>query len=285
MIDSENKKIEALQGILLGFLSGNVSNLKNLVKNNCGQFFWTLLFKYEVLRKRRIDCGERDMASVEERQKYLLLQISSDLQKTEIHIDYANACLIAQYLLSKRHFDLFGEYLRKLVEVMREPCIKVRSQAMKSLTMIAEVDASILEQTNVQEKVKQAFLMQPICVRQITVNLIGKCVLKKASLIHLYYDLLLTEICDTGVSVRKRVIQIMRDICIGYPNFGKIPEMCMQLIKRANEDESVRKLIADAFVQLWFTPCADNDKVRGFGLIFHGRCKTSKFCRRPLAEK
>ena len=45
---------------------------------------------------------------------------------------------------------------------------------------------------------------------------------------------------DTGISVRKRVIKIFRDICIEQPDFPKIPEMCVKMIRRVNDEEGIR---------------------------------------------
>jgi len=45
---------------------------------------------------------------------------------------------------------------------------------------------------------------------------------------------------DTGVSVRKRVVKIFRDICMSQPDFEKIPEMCIKMIARIDDEESVR---------------------------------------------
>lgn len=42
---------------------------------------------------------------------------------------------------------------------------------------------------------------------------------------------------DTGVSVRKRVIKILKDICIEYPEFPKIPEICVKMIRRVNDED------------------------------------------------
>jgi hypothetical protein len=42
---------------------------------------------------------------------------------------------------------------------------------------------------------------------------------------------------DTGVSVRKRVIKILKDICIECPEFPKIPEICIKMIRRVNDEE------------------------------------------------
>lgn len=286
MINSENDTIEVLQGILLGYLSGNGSNFNNLVQNNCRHFFWAQMFANEVLRKRRIDCSGKEMISLGGRQNKLLLQKSSKSDANEIPIDYADAFLIAQYLIGKRRFEqIYEEYLEITAHMLREPRIDFKMQAMKSLMMIAEVDASILKQSNMQENVKQAILDQAISVRQKTVEVIGICVLNRPRLIDHYYDFLLMGLRDNGVSVRKRCIQIMRDICIGLPNLGKRPEMCIEMMKRANEDDSVRELIVDAFMQMWFTPCADNDKVSRFSSTFHIWCRILNFRRRLLAVK
>jgi len=42
------------------------------------------------------------------------------------------------------------------------------------------------------------------------------------------------------VSVRKRVIKIFRDICTSQPDFEKIPEMCIKMIARIGDEESIR---------------------------------------------
>ena len=52
---------------------------------------------------------------------------------------------------------------------------------------------------------------------------------------------------DTGVSVRKRVIKIMKDICVECPDFPKIPEICVKMIRRVNDEEGIRKLVMEVF--------------------------------------
>ncbi|KAF0287117.1 Nipped-B-like protein [Amphibalanus amphitrite] len=59
---------------------------------------------------------------------------------------------------------------------------------------------------------------------------------------------------DTGVSVRKRVIKIMKDICVECPDFPKIPEICVKMIRRVNDEEGIRKLVMEVFQLMWFTP-------------------------------
>ena len=45
---------------------------------------------------------------------------------------------------------------------------------------------------------------------------------------------------DSGVSVRKRVIKVMRDICVQQPTFSKIPQMCALMIKRVSDEEGIK---------------------------------------------
>jgi len=54
--------------------------------------------------------------------------------------------------------------------------------------------------------------------------------------------------------VRKRVIKILRDICVECPSFPKIPEICVKMIRRVNDEDGIRKLVMEVFQNMWFTP-------------------------------
>ena len=40
--------------------------------------------------------------------------------------------------------------------------------------------------------------------------------------------------------MRKRVIKILRDICIEQPEYPKIPEICLKIIRRINDEEGIK---------------------------------------------
>jgi len=65
---------------------------------------------------------------------------------------------------------------------------------------------------------------------------------------------------DTGVSVRKRVIKILKDICLGFPQYDKIPEICVKMIRRINDEEGIRKLVMEVFQNMWFIPIRDKKR-------------------------
>ncbi|XP_030245911.1 nipped-B protein isoform X2 [Drosophila navojoa] len=204
---------------------------------------------------------------LEERKRYLISKIKpypvgeQSHQHIKTYIDYNNAQLIAQYLATKRPFSQsFDGCLKKIILVVNEPSIAVRTRAMKCLANIVEVDPLVLKRKDMQMGVNQKFLDTAISVREAAVDLVGKFVLSNQELIDQYYDMLSTRILDTGVSVRKRVIKILRDICIEYPDFEKIPEICVKMIRRVNDEEGIQKLVTEVFMKMWFTPCAKSDK-------------------------
>ncbi|XP_043661492.1 nipped-B protein isoform X2 [Drosophila teissieri] len=189
-------------------------------------------------------------------------QNHSSNQHIKTYIDYNNAQLIAQYLATKRPFSQsFDGCLKKIILVVNEPSIAVRTRAMKCLANIVEVDPLVLKRKDMQMGVNQKFLDTAISVREAAVDLVGKFVLSNQDLIDQYYDMLSTRILDTGVSVRKRVIKILRDICLEYPDFAKIPEICVKMIRRVHDEEGIQKLVTEVFMKMWFTPCIKNDKI------------------------
>ncbi|XP_058453051.1 nipped-B protein [Malaya genurostris] len=187
--------------------------------------------------------------------------LNATVSEIKTYIDYNNANLIAQYLASKRSFSQsFDKYLQKIILVVREPVVAIRTRAMKCLGNIVEVDQMVLARKDMQMGVHQKLLDTAISVREAAVDLVGKYILSDPDLIDQYYEMISQRILDTGVSVRKRVIKILRDICIEYPEQDKIPDICVKMIRRVNDEEGIQKLVMDVFMTMWFTPCNPSDK-------------------------
>lgn len=141
-----------------------------------------------------------------------------------------------------------------------ETSVGIRTKAMKCLTMIVEADPGVLALKEMQMGVFHSFLDHSTSVREAAVDLVGKFVLNQPSLIDNYYEMLSNRLLDTGVSVRKRVIKILKDICIEYPEYSKIPEICVKMIRRVNDEEGIRKLVMEVFQNMWFTPVKESSR-------------------------
>ncbi|XP_063996728.1 nipped-B-like protein isoform X4 [Pogoniulus pusillus] len=176
-------------------------------------------------------------------------------------VDYEDACLIVRYLASMRPFaQSFDIYLTQILRVLGENAIAVRTKAMKCLSEVVAVDPSILARLDMQRGVHGRLMDNSTSVREAAVELLGRFVLCRPQLAEQYYDMLIERILDTGISVRKRVIKILRDICIEQPTFPKITEMCVKMIRRVNDEEGIKKLVNETFQKLWFTPTPHHDK-------------------------
>ncbi|XP_050412412.1 nipped-B-like protein [Patella vulgata] len=208
------------------------------------------------------------MQDIEKRKEFLFAQagitMAPSYKPTPSKLDYESACLVARYLSSKRPFaQSFDIYLTQILKVLCETAVAVRTKAMKCLTAVIEADPSILARDDMQRGVHGRFLDQSTSVREAAVELVGKFILIRPELIPQYYEMLSERILDTGISVRKRVIRIFKDICIEESEFPKIPEMCVKMIQRVNDEEGIKKLINEVFQTMWFSPISTREKDSG----------------------
>ncbi|XP_029025412.1 nipped-B-like protein isoform X2 [Betta splendens] len=207
------------------------------------------------------------MQQAEARKKFLRKVIKAStshnisLRLNSDTVDYEDSCLIVRYLASMRPFaQSFDIYLSQILRVLGENAIAIRTKAMKCLSEVVAVDPSILARLDMQRGVHCRLMDNSTSVREAAVELLGRFVLSRPQLIEQYYDMLVERILDTGISVRKRVIKILRDICLEQPDFHKITEMCVKMIRRVNDEEGIKKLVNETFQKLWFTPTPSHDK-------------------------
>eukprot|EP01132_Coremiostelium_polycephalum_P003067 gene3067-3835_t len=144
--------------------------------------------------------------------------------------------------------------LYSLLSMLSDPSTKARAKAMKSFTSIIEADPSVLAEEFVHNSIRTRFMDDSISVREHTVDLIGKYILTKPELTWRYIDLICERITDKGISVRKRVVKTIHEICLLQRLHPKIPEICRILVSRINDEDSIRDLIIKTFQELWFSP-------------------------------
>ncbi|XP_077478659.1 nipped-B-like protein B isoform X2 [Stigmatopora argus] len=211
---------------------------------------------------RDLDSAEEIVQRAELRKKFLRKVLrNSHTRISSETVDYKDSCLIVQYLGSMRPFSQnFDIYLSQILRVLGESAIAVRTKAMKCLSEVVAVDPSILARPDMQRGVHGRLMDNSTSVREAAVELVGRFVLSRPELIEQYYDMLIERILDTGISVRKRVIKILRDICLELPDFHKITEMCVKMIRRVNDEEGIKKLVNETFQKIWFTPTSSHDK-------------------------
>ncbi|KAL7848308.1 hypothetical protein AOLI_G00230260 [Acnodon oligacanthus] len=283
---SGNDETQQLQKALLDYLDENVETDPSLLfarKFYIAQWFRDTTTETEKAMKSQnqkeedssegqhhakdVETTGEIMQRAEARKKFLRSIIKtlpsqfSTLKMNSDAVDYDDACLIVRYLASMRPFaQSFDIYLTQILRVLGESAIAVRTKAMKCLSEVVAVDPSILARLDMQRGVHGRLMDNSTSVREAAVELLGRFVLSRPQLTEQYYDMLIERILDTGISVRKRVIKILRDICLEQPTFNKITEMCVKMIRRVNDEEGIKKLVNETFQKLWFTPTPNHDK-------------------------
>ncbi|XP_073537817.1 nipped-B-like protein isoform X2 [Phyllobates terribilis] len=276
-------QIQQLQKALLDYLEENTETDPSLVFSR--KFYIAQWFRDTTMETEKAMKSQKDddsdgvhhakevestgdiMQRAEKRKKFLRSIIKtapsqfSTLKSSSDTVDYDDACLIVRYLASMRPFaQSFDIYLTQILRVLGENAIAVRTKAMKCLSEVVAVDPSILARLDMQRGVHGRLMDNSTSVREAAVELLGRFVLCRPQLAEQYYEMLVERILDTGISVRKRVIKILRDICLEQPTFPKITEMCVKMIRRVNDEEGIKKLVNETFQKLWFTPTPQNDK-------------------------
>ena len=185
-------------------------------------------------------------------------------QRYTLDIEYDDICLLMRYLTSNRPFlKTFDVYLKQLAAIFQsEAGTNIRSKAMKCLCTVVEADPTVLVRNDIKSCVQVGLTDKSISVREAAIDLIGRYIVQKQELILQYYDVLCERSIDTGVSVRKRVVKIFRDVCLTQPSFSRIPDICSRLLRRIHDEESIRKLVLETFQQLWFSPTRTQQDVR-----------------------
>ena len=110
---------------------------------------------------------------------------------------------------------------------------------------------------DMQRSVNYSSQNNPTRVREAAVDLVGKFILCRAEQNDKHYEMLLLRILDTGVSVRKSVIKSHKGSCLGFPDYPRIPDICVKMIRRINDEEGIRKLDRDVFQNVRCQPMTE----------------------------
>jgi cohesin loading factor subunit SCC2 len=275
----ESKDISNFQKSLITYLDSLTSNDSSLQYSKyflVGQWLTELNNKLKKPKNQDSSSERIQQHNLSDEARKSLLQLleksSQDLKTIELNpaglLDFHEAFLLSKYLcsLNKTLDKNFDHYLTSILRLSggmsaaeANTPTQVRSKAIKCLSSIVEADPKILLNEKVFGCVKSNFLHQTISVREASVDLIGRFITLKPELTSFYYQLLSDRILDVGVSVRKRTIKIFRDVCINQPQFERISEICVKILRRINDEDGIKKIVIDMFYSIWFAPLSNRE--------------------------
>ncbi|CAN7035053.1 unnamed protein product [Brassica oleracea var. botrytis] len=147
----------------------------------------------------------------------------------------------------------FDKILHMLLASLRENSPIIRAKAMRAVSIIVEADPEVLCDKRVQLAVEGRFCDSAISVREAALELVGRHIASHPDVGLKYFEKVAERIKDTGVSVRKRAIKIIRDMCTSNPNFSEFTSACAEILSRISDDESsIQDLVCKTFYEFWF---------------------------------
>ncbi|KAI3503267.1 hypothetical protein L1887_31706 [Cichorium endivia] len=147
----------------------------------------------------------------------------------------------------------FDKILHMLLASLREGSPVIRAKALRAVSIIVEADPEVLGDKFVQTAVEGRFCDSAISVREAALELVGRYIASHPDVAQRYYGKVAERVKDTGVSVRKRAIRIIRDMCTSNANFLEFNSACIEIISRISDEESsIQDLVCKTFYEFWF---------------------------------
>ncbi|KAF9457433.1 hypothetical protein BDZ94DRAFT_1326256 [Collybia nuda] len=147
----------------------------------------------------------------------------------------------------------FHPILNIILAALDAPPIFMRTKALRALGQIVTSDATILSTSNVRRAIESHLLDSSPAVRDAAVELIGKYMIDSPEVAGDYYQKIADRIADTGLSVRKRVIKLLKSFYSVTDDNGRRIDIATRLVLRMlDEDDTVKDLAIKTIEELWF---------------------------------
>ncbi|TDL22099.1 hypothetical protein BD410DRAFT_770589 [Rickenella mellea] len=150
--------------------------------------------------------------------------------------------------------NAFDPILNVILVALDAPPVFMRTKALRALSQILTVDASVLSNQNVRRAIESHLLDSSPAVRDAAVELIGKYMVDSPAVAGDYYQKIAERIADTGLGVRKRVIKLLKSFYGVTEDLNRRVDISTRLVLRMlDEDDTVKDLAVKTLEELWFS--------------------------------
>ncbi|KAJ7065085.1 hypothetical protein B0H15DRAFT_872762, partial [Mycena belliarum] len=147
----------------------------------------------------------------------------------------------------------FQPILNIILLALDAPLIFMRTKALRALGQIVTSDPTILAEPNVRHAIESHLLDSSPAVRDAAVELIGKYMIDSPEVAGDYYNKIADRMADTGLSVRKRVIKLLKAFyAVTEDNTRKVDIAKRLVLRMVDEDDTVKDLAIKTIEELWF---------------------------------
>ncbi|KAK7023031.1 sister chromatid cohesion protein [Favolaschia claudopus] len=147
----------------------------------------------------------------------------------------------------------FPSILKVILAALDAQAIFMRTKALRALGQIVTSDPSVLAEPTVRRGIETHLLDSSPAVRDAAVELIGKYMIESPEVAGDYYSKIADRMADTGLSVRKRVIKLLKAFYNVVDDNTRKVDICTRLVMRmVDEDDTVKELAIKTIEELWF---------------------------------
>ena len=160
----------------------------------------------------------------------------------------------------------FAEMLKPLLILLNHPKMpQFRQRALKALSQIIELDHVILANDVMRDAVCGSIRDPAKSVRAEAVSLVGKFMCNDEQLIQQYHEDICMRCRDSGSSVRKAAMSILRDLLTKAVDKRVIDRACVAIIPLLkDESDDISKRAFSFLREMWFpSSVSDKDKDKG----------------------
>lgn len=139
-----------------------------------------------------------------------------------------------------------------LVEGLNHPLIANRSKALRGIDRIAQVDPDLLDEDSMRSAIEVRLRDSSNAVRDSAVALFGSYLLRKPQHIPKYYKQIAARILDTGLSVRKRMVRLLKSLHEATDDPKIRIDTCARIVRCINdEDTLVQDMAVLTIGEMW----------------------------------
>ncbi|GAA5994954.1 hypothetical protein JCM5350_007201 [Sporobolomyces pararoseus] len=150
---------------------------------------------------------------------------------------------------------MYQPLITRVIEASESSQVALRTKALRAIGLVVAQDPNLFHQENVRQSIENRMHDLSPAVRDTTIELVGKHIVNKPDLATQYLPQLIGRLSDSGLSVRRRVVKLLRVLYGILDDEKHRTEICRNLIGRVlDEDDGVRELAVDTLEDLWFAP-------------------------------
>ncbi|GAA6018662.1 hypothetical protein JCM8202_000602 [Rhodotorula sphaerocarpa] len=149
--------------------------------------------------------------------------------------------------------SMYHPLVERVLDASESPQTTLRTKAMRAVSHVIAQDPSLFQQEYVRRGIESRMLDASPAVRDASVELVGKYVVGNPTLAMQYLPRICDRIADSGLSVRRRVVKLLKVLFGVIEDESARVDICRRLVCRVlDEDDGIKELAVEAVGELWF---------------------------------